>query len=57
MNKNLRGIVKEIEATPADPNKSIEWKSKDDKDKSIISLYLLDSYLHRVDMDKSSKEI
>jgi hypothetical protein len=57
MNKNLWGIVKGTEATPADPNKLIEWESRDDKEKSIIGLALSDSELHHVDLDKSSKEI
>jgi hypothetical protein len=57
MNKNLWGIVKGIEATPANPNKLIEWESRDDKEKAIIGLAFSDSELHRVDLDKSSKEI
>jgi hypothetical protein len=57
MNKNLWGIVKGTKTTLVDPNKSIEWKSRDDKEKSIIGLALLDSKLHHVDLDKSSKEI
>jgi hypothetical protein len=57
MNKNLWGIVKRTKTTPADPNKLIEWESRDDKEKSIIGLSLSNSELHHVDLDKSSKEI
>jgi hypothetical protein len=37
MNKNLWGIVKGTKAAPADPNKLIEWQSKDDKAKALPS--------------------
>jgi hypothetical protein len=57
MNKNLWGISKGTKEALADSNKLIEWKSIDDKAKSIIGLSLTDSNLHRVDLDKSSKEI
>jgi hypothetical protein len=58
MNKNLWGIVKGTEQSPTDPNKLLnEWQSRDDKAKAIIGLALLDSKLHHVDLEKSSKEI
>jgi hypothetical protein len=57
MNKNLWGIVKGIEQSPTDPNKLLEWQSRDDKAKAIIGLALSDSELHHVDLEKSSKEI
>ena len=57
MNKNLWGIFKGTEAKPTDLNKLIEWKSIDDKEKSIIDLALSDSELHHIDPDKSTKEI
>lgn len=57
MNTNLWGIVKGTEVAPVDPNTLKEWENKDDKEKFIIILSLLDSEIHHVDMDKSSKEI
>ena len=42
---------------PKDPNKLIESKSKEDKEKTIIGLALSDSKLHQVDLNKSSKDI
>jgi hypothetical protein len=62
MNKSLWGIVKGTEQAPRDPikldpNKLLEWKSRDDKAKAIIGLALIDSELHHVDLEKSSKEI
>ena len=46
-----------MELAPKDPNKLIEWKSSNDKEKAIIDLALLDPELHHVDLDKSSKDI
>jgi hypothetical protein len=43
MNKNLWIIFKGTEVAPTDPNKLIEWENKDDKEKFIIGLSLLDS--------------
>jgi hypothetical protein len=52
MNKNLWGIVKGTKVAPVDPNNLIEWKSRDDMEKSVNSLSLLDSELHQIYMDK-----
>lgn len=57
MNKNLWGIINGNEKSPTDPNKWLEWHNRDDKAKAIIGLALLGSKLHRVDLEKSSKEI
>jgi hypothetical protein len=55
--QKLVGIVKGTEQSPTDPNKLLEWQSKDDKAKAIIGLALSDSKLHHIDLEKSSKEI
>jgi hypothetical protein len=57
MNKNLCAIVKGTEQSPTDPNKLLEWQSRDDKAKATIGLALSDSKLHHVDLRKLSKEI
>jgi hypothetical protein len=57
MNKNLWGIVKGTEKSPIDPNKLLEWQSRDDKAKAIIGLALSNFELHHVDLEKSSKII
>jgi Mg2+/Co2+ transporter CorB len=57
MNKNLWEIIKGIEETPADLNKLIEWKSRDDEAKTIIGLSLSNLEIHHVDLEKSSEEI
>ena len=48
MNKNLWEIVNGKEQLPTDPNKLLEWQSKDNKAKDIIGLALSDSELHHV---------
>jgi hypothetical protein len=57
MNKNPWKNVKGTKAALADPKTLIEWESRDDKTKAMISLSLSDLELHHVDVDKSSKEI
>jgi hypothetical protein len=57
INKNLWGIIKGTEQSLKYPNKLLEWKSIDDKAKATISLDLLDSEIHHVDLEKSSKEM
>eukprot|EP01018_Ginkgo_biloba_P034981 Gb_38096 [translate_table: standard] len=57
MNKNLWHIVNGTNVVPTEAKILIEWKSKDDKAKSIIGLALSDSKLHHVDLKISSKEI
>jgi hypothetical protein len=57
MNKNLHRILMGTEKSPMNPNKSLEWKNTDDKDKYIIFLALLDLELYHIDMKKSSKII
>jgi hypothetical protein len=51
------GIVKGMEQSSRDPNKLLEQRSGDDKAKAIIGLAFIDSELHHVDLEKSSKEI
>lgn len=57
MNKNLWEIVKGIGKSLTNPNKLLEWQSIDDKAKIIIGLALVDSELHLIDLEKSSKVI
>jgi len=57
MNKNLHRILMGTEKSLMNPNKSLEWKNRDDKDKYIIFLALLDLELYHIDMEISSKII
>ena len=50
-------IVKGTEKSPTNPKLFVEWEKKDDKDKDIIGLALLDTQLHLIDSEKSSNEI
>ena len=57
MNKNLWVVVKGTETSPTNPNGLVEWESIDDKAKAIIGLALVDSDLHHIDLERSSKVI
>lgn len=57
LNKYLWDIVNGTEVVPTNAKKKIDWESREEKAKSIIGLALSDSQLHRVDLEKFSKEI
>jgi Mg2+/Co2+ transporter CorB len=55
--QNMWGIVKGTEKSLADPNKLLEWQSRDDKAKAIIGLALSGFELYHIDLEISSKVI
>ena len=55
--RGLWSIVKGTEQDSTNPILLVEWEKKEEKDKSIIGLALLDTQLHLIDLAKTSKEI
>ena len=55
MNKGLWSIVKGTKKTHVDAKLLVEREKREDKDKAIIGLVLLDDQLHLIDIGKTSK--
>ena len=57
MSKNLWGIVDGSKTIPTDLTQLSAWEKREERDKSMIGLTLLDSQLHLIDLNKSSTEM